>query len=91
MGAVKAFWIYTGARFGIFAVLYAVIVGAYLVIHGGGPIPVFWPLIVAAIGSAVLSAYFLKDLRENLAQHVQSRAERMSQKFEEMRAKEDTD
>ncbi len=91
MGSVTAFGIYTGARFGIFSVLYAVIVGAYLVLHGGGPIPIFWPLIVAAIGSAVLSAYFLKDLRENLAQHVQSRAERMSQRFEEMRAKEDTE
>lgn len=91
MGAVKAFWIYTGARFGIFAVLYAVIIGGYLLVNGGGPIPVFWPLIVAAIGSAVLSAYFLRDLRENLAQHVQTRAERMSSRFEEMRAKEDTD
>ena len=91
MGAVKAFWLYTGARFGIFAVLYAVIVGAYLLVNGGGPIPIFWPLVVAAIGSAVLSAYLLRDMRENLAQHVQSRAERMSTRFDEMRAKEDTD
>ncbi len=88
---MKAFWLYTGARFGIFAVLYAVIVVGYLLVNGGGPIPIFWPLIVAAIGSAVLSAYLLRDMRENLALHVQTRAERMTQRFEEMRAKEDTD
>ena len=88
--AVKEFWLYTGARFGIFAVLYGVIIGVYLLVHGG-PLPIFWPLAVAALLSAAISAYALRDLRERVATGVQARAGRMSQRFEEMRAKEDTD
>jgi len=88
---VKEFWLYTAARFGIFAVTYAILIGAYLVVRGGGPVPVLWPLIVAALASAALSAYLLRGLRERVAGGVQHRAERMSRRFEEMRAKEDTD
>jgi hypothetical protein len=46
---------------------------------------------VAAVLSAVVSAYLLRGMRERFAAQVQGRAERMSQRFEEMKAKEDTD
>ena len=50
-----------------------------------------WPLLLAAVLSTLLSAYLLRDLRERFAQQVSARADRMSTRFEEMRAREDTD
>jgi hypothetical protein len=90
VGTVKEFVVYTAARFGIFAAVYGVVVAAYLVIHGG-PLPVLWPLLLAAVVSTVASAFLLRGLRDRFAAVVNDRAGRMSQRFEEMRAKEDLD
>jgi len=91
VGSVKEFWLYTGARFGIFGLVYAVIIAVYLVVTGDDNFPLLWPLLVAAVASAFLSTFLLRDLRQKVAGGVQARAERMSQRFEEMKAKEDTD
>jgi hypothetical protein len=87
---VKLFVVYTAARFGVFLVVYGVLIGSYVLV-AGTPIPVLWPLLVAAVLSTILSAYLLRDLRQRFAEQVQQRADRMSERFEEMRAKEDTD
>ena len=87
---MKLFVAYTAARFGVFVVVYGVIIGIYILV-AGTPIPVLWPLLVAAVLSAVVSAYLLSGLRQRFAEQVDQRAGRMSQRFEEMRAKEDLD
>ena len=87
---MKEFLVYTAARFGLFAVAYGVVVGVY-VLAAGTPIPVLWPLLLAAIISMVLSMYLLAGMRERFALKIQERADRMSDRFEEMRAKEDHD
>ena len=51
--------------------------------------PLIWPFLVAVVISAVASFYLLRGMRERFALVVEARANRASQKFEEMRAKED--
>jgi hypothetical protein len=75
---VKEFWIYTAARFGLFIALYALVLGGYLLLNGGGPIPVLWPLLLAAVLSTLLSAYLLRGLRERFAGAIEARAGRMA-------------
>ena len=87
---MKEFIVYTAARFGIFLAVYGAVVGIYVLV-AGTPIPVLWPLILAAVVSTGLSVYLLRDMRDRFAMKVQERADRMSQRFEEMRAKEDLD
>lgn len=86
---MKEFAVYTAARLGLFAVSYALVVGVYLLAAGRGPIPLYWPFLVAMGISAIASAYVLRGQRDKFARSVQARAERASQKFEQMRAKED--
>jgi uncharacterized membrane protein HdeD (DUF308 family) len=87
---VKEFIVYTAARFGLFLVVYGVILGVYLLV-AGTPVPVLWPLLLAAVLSTLISAYLLRGMRDRFAAKVQERAARMSQRFEEMKAKEDLD
>ena len=86
---MKEFAVYTAARLGLFLVAYVLVVGIFLLVNGGGPIPVLWPLLVAAGISMIASVYLLRAQRERFATAVQQRARRASEKFEEMRAKED--
>jgi len=87
---VKEFVVYTAARFALFLVVYGAIIGIYVLV-AGTPVPVLWPLLLAAVVSTVASAYLLRELRERFALKVQERAGRMAQRFEEMKAKEDLD
>ena len=48
-------------------------------------------LLVALIGSSIISIFALAHLREQLALNVQQRAERMSARIEESRSAEDVD
>jgi hypothetical protein len=75
---VREFVVYTIARFALFFICWGVVVGGYALINGGGPIPLVWPLLVAAVVSVVISAYLLRGMRERLAQRVQERAHRMA-------------
>jgi mannitol-specific phosphotransferase system IIBC component len=90
-GCVKEFAVYTLARIGIFVASYAVIAGVYLAVTGGDSIPLLWPLLLAAVVSAVASYYLLRGQRERFAAVVQQRAERASERFEERKAQEDAD
>jgi hypothetical protein len=88
---VKEFALYTLARLGLFLATYAVVVGVYLLVTGGGSVPVLWPLLVAAVISSFASVVLLKGLRARFAAVIDRRARAASARFEEMRAKEDAD
>lgn len=89
LGAVKEFVVYTVARIGLFVASYAVIAGVYLLITGRDSLPLLWPLLLAAVVSAVSSYYLLRGQRDRFAAVIQRRAEAASRRFEESRAKED--
>ena len=87
---MKEFLVYTAARLALFAATYGLVVGVYVLVVGT-PVPVLMTLLVAAIVSGVLSVYLLRGMRERFTDKVQGRASRMSQRSEEMKAKEDVD
>ena len=87
---MKEFLVYTAARLALFAATYGLVVGLYVLVVGT-PVPVLLTLLVAAIISGITSVYLLRGMRERFAAKVQARATRMSQRFEEMKAKEDVD
>ena len=87
---MKEFWVYTGARVGLFLVCYGVIFGTWALI-GGLPVPLLWPLVLAAVVSSGLALVLLRGMRTRFNASVQARAERMSRRFEDLRAKEDID
>ena len=91
VGGVKDFALYTLARFGIFAVLLVVTMVVFWLANGREGVWIVWPVLVAALVSTVVSAYALRGLRENVAVGVRARAERMSGRFEELRAAEDAE
>jgi membrane protein implicated in regulation of membrane protease activity len=87
---VKEFWTYTAARVGLFLFCYGAIVGVCVLV-AGTPVPLLWPLVAAALISSLLSLVLLSGLRARFNDSVQARAERMSRRLEESRAKEDVD
>ena len=88
---MKEFAIYTVARLGLFVASYAVISGIYMLVTGTDSVPLIWPLLLAAIVSAVASLYLLKGPRTRFAARFEQRAATMTRRFEEARAKEDQD
>jgi hypothetical protein len=88
---VKEFAVYTLARIGLFVAAYVVILGGYVLVSGTDSAPLLWPLIAAAVVSAVASYYLLKGPRERFAAKVETRAQNAARRFEEARAKEDHD
>lgn len=86
---VKEFWIYTGLRVALFVGSLGIVVGIWFLIDG--QVPLLWAVIIAFLLSGLGSYFLLNGPREALAQRVQTRAEAMSSKIEEMRAKEDVD
>jgi hypothetical protein len=88
---VKEFAIYTLARIGLFVASYAVIAGVWTLASGSSSVPILWPLLLAAVVSAVASFYLLRGPRERFAARVDARASAAARRFEEVRAKEDRD
>ena len=86
---VKAFWIYTSLRLLLFGATAAVVFGIWLAIAGSAPI--MWVLVIAFLISGIASLFLLNPQRVDFARHVDARAHRAAEKFEEMRAKEDVD
>jgi hypothetical protein len=87
---MKAFWLYTLARF-------AVLAATYLLIWGIASIwfdPAFgnlFVLLVAFLISSLISYFALGRLRDDLAINISDRAGRISQRIEESRRAEDVD
>ena len=88
---MKDFAIYTLARIGLFVASFAVIAGIWMLVTGSDSVPVFWPLLLAAVASAVASYYLLQGPRSRFAARVDARASTMARRLEESRAKEDRD
>lgn len=74
---MKEFVVYTAARLVVFAVVFAVVLGLWLLVTDG-PVQVLWPLLLAAVLSTAASAVVLKDLRARFAARVHERADRMA-------------
>ena len=87
---MRAFAIYTAMRLGIFVACYAVLGWAYVALFGRSG-ALFWPFLIAIVVSSLLSWKFLAPQRERFAAVVEGRAARATAKFEEMKAKEDSD
>lgn len=81
--------VYTVARLGLFVGAFAVVAGLSMLVTD--TMPVLWSLLIAAVVSSVASVYLLKPQRERFAAVIERRANAASRKFEEARAKEDTD
>jgi len=88
---MKAFWRYTIARLAIFGVCWAVLWLIGLLVFEQSTMTNLIVLIIAMLVSAVISAFVLAPLRDDLARNVQERAERMTQRLEESRSAEDID
>ena len=74
---MKEFWTYTAARLGLFLACYGAVFGVCVLV-GGLPVPLLWPLLVAAVASSVLSVFLLRGLRTRFNDSVQARASRMA-------------
>ena len=86
---MKEFWIYTGLRLLLFVASFSIVVGLWFLFSD--EVPIWWAVVIAFVLSGLGSYFLLNRQREALARHVQTRADRMSSRLEEMRAKEDAD
>lgn len=80
---------YTALRVGMFLATLAIVSGIWALVSGRNGVPVVWVVVIAFIISGVASIRLLNAQREALARNVQSRAERASAKFEDIRSRED--
>ncbi len=85
---MREFAVYTIARIGLFVATLLVALGAFRAVGVTGLLP---PLLAAAALSAIASYFLLQGPRERFAAKVSERAGNASRRFEESRAKEDTD
>ena len=87
---MKAFWIYTLARFGVLAATYLVVWGIASIWFDPAFANLF-VLLIAFVVSSLISFFALARLRNNLATHLEDRAGRITQRIEESRRAEDVD
>ena len=87
---MKAFWLYTFARLGVFVATYLVVwaIASIWLDPGFGNLLL---LLVAMVLSAGISYFALARLRNDLAVHLSDRAGRISERIEESRRAEDVD
>ncbi|MGA8852399.1 MAG: DUF4229 domain-containing protein [Aeromicrobium sp.] len=88
---MKAFWRYTLARFAVFGVCWAVLWSLGWLVFEMSPLSNLLILLAAMLLSAVLSAFLLAGLRNELAMNIEQRAARMTERLEESRRAEDVD
>ncbi|HET7072213.1 MAG TPA: DUF4229 domain-containing protein [Nocardioides sp.] len=86
---MKEFWIYTGLRLLLFAASVAVVGGIWLAVADSAN--VMWVLVISLVISGLVSYFALGRQRTALAHHVDDRARRATERFEEMKATEDVD
>ena len=88
---MKPFVTYALARFGLFLAAFGLVWLVGFNWLSWTSLTVLWTMLIALALSAVVGVVVLRGLRERLAVNVQSRAERMSKRFEESRGAEDVD
>lgn len=82
---------FTLARLGIFLVTYVLMWGVGQFFLEWGTLTNLVILLLALFVSSIASIFLLADMRAQLAQRVQGRAERMNERVEESRRAEDVD
>ncbi len=88
-GLVKEFVIYTALRLGLFVASLVVVVGVRMLLADS--VPILWPLVIALVMSGVASYFLLNRQRAAFARRVEQRADRMQERFEQMKSREDVD
>jgi hypothetical protein len=87
---VKEFWTYTALRVALLLGTAALVAGIYAAVAGSRP-----NLLVVVLSAAVISSLaswkLLSGPRERLAANVEARATRATERFEEIKSKEDAD
>lgn len=86
---MKEFWIYTLLRVVLFFGSLGIVIGVWFLIDD--QVPILLAVIIAFLMSGVGSYFLLNRPREALARRVETRAEAMTAKIDEMKAKEDAD
>lgn len=84
---MKEFWIYTAMRLGLFIGAFCIVFGIWILVSD--TVNLLVVVVIAFILSGVGSYVLLERQRSAFAARVEARAGRMSEKFEEMRGKED--
>jgi len=84
---VKEFVVYTGLRLGLFLAAFFVVTGLWGLFADS--VPVVWAVVLAFVVSGIGSYFLLAGPREAFARRVAARAERASERFDEMKARED--
>lgn len=88
---MKAFWIYTLARFAVLAVCVGIVWPVSLIWFDQTQVLGIFILLVSLVLSSIISVFALAGLRDQLAQNVHDRAARMTARIEESRRAEDID
>jgi membrane protein implicated in regulation of membrane protease activity len=88
---MKAFWMYTLARLGVFLATWAVLWGISRLVFADSTVLDLWVLLVALIVSSVISILALRTLRDRVAIKLQERAQSLNDRIEESRRAEDVD
>ena len=86
---MKEFWIYTLMRIGLFVGAFCVTFGIWIL--AADEVNVTLVVIIAFVVSGLASYFLLERQRRAFAVKVEGRAGRISEKFNEQRAKEDVD
>lgn len=82
---------YTLARLALFVIAFGLVWLVAFNWIAWTEVTILWTALIALVLSAVASIVLLRGMRDELAQQVQGRAERMSQRIEESRRAEDVD
>jgi ABC-type bacteriocin/lantibiotic exporter with double-glycine peptidase domain len=88
-GPVKEFVVYTAMRVGLFVA--SLVAVAWIWTLFADEVPVVWAVVIAFVVSGLASYFVLNRQREAFARRVERRAERMQERFEQMKSKEDVD
>ena len=86
---MKEFWIYTALRVGLFLGAFCIVFGVWFLVADS--VNVVFVVIIAFFVSGAASYVVLERQRSAFAEKVERRASRITEKYEEMRAKEDED
>lgn len=86
---MKEFVVYTALRLVLFLASLAVVVGVWMLF--ADRVPLLWAFVIAFAVSGVGSYFLLNKQRAAFARRVDDRAKRAAARFEEIRAREDTD
>lgn len=86
---MKEFVIYTLMRIGLFVASLIVVFGVWMLL--ADQVLVLWAVVTAFVMSGVASYFLLNRQREAFARRVERRAERMQERFEQLKSREDVD